>query len=184
VVPEPVSTRPPEADRDRLAGQHLNALLAVVVRDEGREPRGEEAKADPRLGEEHRDAAAGPDEAGSELGADEAAPDHHDVGALSSDLAHAAVVVEGAVPDDPLRAGNLPRPGAGGEQQLLPRVLFSGVARRGACFEVEGDDPATGDELDALSRLAPELLLRRSLPQPLREQRSLVRRGRIGDGSS
>src|SRR6266480_4853615 len=106
--------------------------------------------ADPRLGEEHRDSVAVGDEPGRDLRADESAADHGDVPALRSRLAQASVVVEGAVPDDAFCPQDLPRAGAGGEQQLLPRVFLAGVVRGGPRSEVERDDAASGPELDAL----------------------------------
>ena len=48
-----------------------------------------------------------------------------------------------------------------------------------AC-EIERDDAAPGDELDARRRLAPDLLLGCALPQAFRQQRPLVRRVRLG----
>ena len=170
----------PRGRGDELLGAHVDALRHVVVRHEPREAEREEAEADPRLREEHRDAAAAADEAGRDLRADEAAADHDDVRALRRELAQAAVVVERPEPDHALGAGNLPRLRARREQELLPRVLLAGVVRRRLRREIERDDAAAGDELDALRRLAPELLLGRALPQPLGEQRPLVRRVGIG----
>src|SRR5579859_708163 len=165
---------------DGLAGEHLDALLAVVAGDGVRQAGGEEAMADPGLREEHRDADAVADEPGRKLGTDEAAPDHGDVRALAGDLSQVPVVVERPKPDDALRARNLAWLRAGGEQELLPRILVAGVVRCGARAEVERHDPAPGHELDAFGRLAPELAFRRALPEALREQRPLIGRIRIG----
>src|SRR5436190_16286332 len=165
---------------DQLLRAHVDTLLPVVLRHELREAEREEAEADPRLREEHRDAAAVVDETGRDLRADEPAADHDDVRPLGSDLPQAAVVVEGAVPDDAFGAGNLARLRAGGEQELLPLVVLARVVGRGVRREVERDDAVTGDELDALGSLAPDLLLGRTLPQALCQQRSLVRGVRIG----
>ena len=48
----------PRGRCDKLLGAHVDALLAVVVRDELREAEREEAEADSGLREEHRDASS------------------------------------------------------------------------------------------------------------------------------
>ena len=142
---------------------------------------GEEAMSDPGLGEEHRDAAAVADEAGRELRADEPASDHDDVRAFARDLAQVVVVGEVAEPDDSVGARESPAGVAPVASRSFSHEYSSPASSVAVCAaEIERDDAPSGDELGALGRLAPELLLGSALPEALREQRPLVRRVGIG----
>ena len=68
---------------DRLARQHLHALLAVVVRHELRERLGEQARGDRRFREHHGHVRPGARQRRRDLRADEAAADHGEARARS-----------------------------------------------------------------------------------------------------
>ena len=164
-----------------LFGQHLDAVSAVLLRDEGGERRRQNARGDPVLREHHRHPAAVRRERGRDLRADEAAADHDGARALVYPGSHRPVVVERAVVDDAVGAGDRARAAACGEQELLPGVLLARVVRRTTPAEVERDDASPEPQVGAgVLRAPPDLRLVRTGPEALRERRPRVRRMLLG----
>ena len=115
----------------RRAGEYLDALVAVVVGDERGEVGREDARADPRVGEDDRHRPAVHRQRRSDLRADEAASDHQETRTAAGERTEPPVVVEGAEVDHlvaPERqtAG----PAAGREQQPLVGVGLARVVGR------------------------------------------------------
>ena len=163
------------------AGQHLDAVLAVVVRDERRQLRRKDAGADARLRHDHRHGGADTDERCRQLRADEPAADDDDARALDRFRAQPMVVVERAEVDDAVGVAQLARLPARREQELLPGVVVALVVRRGVPLEVDRDDAPSEPELDAgVGGAAPDLRLVSPAPESLRQRRALVRRVLLG----
>ena len=166
---------------DGLFRQHLDAVPAVLLRDEVGERRRQNACGDPVLREHHRHVTAVRRERGRDLRADEAAPDHDGARALAPQRPHGPVVVERAVVDDAVGAGDHARPAACGEQELVPGVRLARVVGRAMPTEVERDDAAPEPEVGARAlRASPDLRLVGTGPEALRERRPRVRRMLFG----
>ena len=185
-MPSPATTASAPSSRESpawtaLARQHLDALLAVVVGDELRERGGEEAGADPVVGEEHGHVRAARLQRRRDLGADEAAAHDDEPPVVAGEPAKALVVVEGAEVDRIVEAVDLTRLAARRQQDALVAVFVALVVGRGAAVEVERDDPAAGVQLGPeLLRPAPDRALVLALPERFRERRPIVGRVRLG----
>ena len=167
---------------DRLAGEHLDAPLAVVLGHELAEPLRQQTRIEPVLGDDHRHRTPVRRQRSGDLGADEAAADHDDSRPVAGEPAQPAVVVERAEVDDlAVAPAEAPRPAAGGEQHLLVAVPVTLVVDRAGRSEVDAGDSPGQPEVDSeLVGPLPDRALLAAAPELLRQRWTLVGRMRLG----
>ena len=172
----------PDHVGDRGMGQHLDAVLPVVVVEERRQVRRKEAAADAGLGQDHHDLLAVHGQGCRDLRADEPAADHGEALPACCLLTQALVVLERAVVGDPVAADwEASRRHAGREQQFVEAVLGSPVVDDALVLEIEQAAGAAEMEVNAkLVRAEPDAVQRFALPELLGEGRALVGRVRFG----
>src|SRR5256886_600933 len=159
-----------------FARAQLDALFPIVIDEEARQIRREDARAQPCLRHQHHDVTALQPQRRRDLTPDEPAPHDREAEPLFGEAAQAAVVVQRAEVDHLVRLQRqAPRRAAGGEQQLLEPVHRAPVVGDAVSPQIDADHTAAELQIRAgRRRLAPDALLRLSLPQALRERRAVV----------